>query len=301
MEYDIELYERLSNDAETFPDTECYSVHWLGGTGGAFLRSLVQLYIYNSSGKYFISKLSEYNNSHDSVLNGQDCFGFNWDPKCLAAIPHQGHIAWLPPRHKYIRPMNQKLPVIIQDHTEADYNTFWNRWPKGKILFPTARIQDQYEIAFNMYWKAFVQYYGPDDPNNIDIFKKLKESKPEIFEKYNHPADISVNDLIYHLFGSKEAFENYEPIISGFAEFYSDVGTVPEDKKDKVLRIPYYHLTRNPDYTMNLLSKFLGRETNDNVREFYYTYVENQNKLIQKHGPWLRERWPWNIPVSMET
>lgn len=297
MEFDGELLDRILKDTSTFPNTECYSVHWIGGTGGAFLRALVQMYIHNCPSSDFINKLSEYNNSHDSVVPEL----FNWDPKSFEGI-HQGHVEWLPARHRYIRPMDENMPVIIQDHTEADYNTFWKRWPRGKVLLISLRPVDGHEISFNMYWKAFVQYYGPEDPNNINTFKRLKETKPEIFEKYDHPADISANDLICHLFGSISNFENYEPPPDGMPSFYNEIGDVPEDKKDKVLRIPYYHLTRNHEYTMRLLSKFLGRETNDNVKEFYYTYIERQNKLIEKHGPWLREPGRlWSVPVPMET
>ena len=292
MDYNQRIIDEINADISTFPNTELFSIHWIGGSSGAFLRSLTQLYITVADHKSFIKNLSTYNNSHESVLPD----GFNWHPDSF--MTHQGYISWMPPRHRYVKPLNENLPVFVVDHIEAEYGNFWQRWPLGKILLVSVRSEDQYEIQFNMYWKAFVQYFDAKNPGNLEHWNVLKKDRHDIFEKYDHPADISNDDMLAYLFGSKNDFETVSrtPSPHEMQPFFSAKGNVPIGKEDKVLRVPYYNLVRTPEYTMELLSSFLGRPTSDGIKEFYYTYIERQNKLIAEHAPWFRdENKSWSI------
>jgi hypothetical protein len=283
------LLERILDD-RTYPDTEAYTLHWLGGSSGAFIGSLMTYYIWPDR-DYFL--LNRYGNSHDG-LDGDD---LNWlqDSYRGGGIPG-GHVEWMPVRHRYLRPRDPSQPILMHDHIPPDWSTLWQRWPRARAVVVSFRSSDTVEMSFNMYWKFFTQYYRPQEGGN-SWFLDMKQRRPEIFLKYDHPADISVEDLKQYLGGGTT--QTLPDTMLGSA--WGVQGDEPRDRQHLVLRIPYWRLTRQPEWVLQRLSEFLERPITDQAREFCDRYIANQNRMIAEKAPWLREPGNYaNQPMTDE-
>ena len=276
-------------DSRVYPDTEAYSLHWIGGSSGAFVGSLMTYYIWPDRENF---QLSSNNNSHDGLDGDQ----LNWDASSYqgGGIPG-GHHDWMPPKHRYLRPADPSKLILMHDHVPADWSTLWQRWPQARAVVVSYRSSDTVEMAFNMYWKFFAQYHEDNDQGNA-FMVWAKQERPEIFAAYDRPSDISVEDLRRYLWDGPADSEVIHDNTGG--TFWGIEGNEPEDRRHLVFRVPYWRITRDPEWVLAHMSEFLGRPTTDQAREFYLRYIENQNRLIAEKAPWLREAGAYNVPMT---
>ena len=280
-----ELVQGLLSDRRCFPDTEAVLLHWTGGTSGAFAASVISYFIWPDRPHI---QLSPCNNSHA----GLDSDLFNWDRTSYSHVPG-GYHPWLPPRHRFLQPLDPAQPILIPDHSEADWSALWQRWPRARAVVIAFRPSDTVETNFNMYWKFYVENHRPYNPGNA-WWLQMQEKFPDILAKYSHPADISVEDQRRLLEPAARHIQDHvDP------HFFGIQGTAPLEYQDRVWQLPYWRLTRDPDWVLHRMSQFLERPIPDAARVFYQQYLARQNQLIQKHAPWLREPGrPWNRPMQ---
>ena len=271
-------------DNRVFPEQEVYSLHWVGGTSGSFIGTLMSFYLWPTRRP---AELSKNNNSH----NGTNFALFNWDKLSYFFLP-TGHVSWLPPRHRYLRARDPNQPLLIFDHHPADWQYLWQRWPRARVIVISYRTCDAAEMNFNMYWKFFVENCN-FDPEGWWLTQKRTDA--QIFEKYNHPGEISQDDLASYL-GKDNLIGKIPDLNAG--TFWGIEGTAPEKYRDLVWRLPYWKITRDPEWVLQRMSQFLSKPTPDSAIEFYDRYIQGQNALIAKHAPWLREPGPWNQQIN---
>ena len=292
---DSEFLERIT--AGIFPDTECVTVNWVGGTGGAALTGLVAHFLYDNIKDY---SLSSEGNSH-AVLDEKT---FNW-----LETSHKGpgfpggHDPDFIGHQHYVQPADPDRPLLIHSHHETDYDRFFKRWPKGRIIKITTRFCDMFETKLNFIRKVNFQNWDP--VTSFEWWEDWKKVRPDLFSKYSSPLEVTVDDIRCHILNAvpgasvEECRNKYHHECRQTDYFeYGQIQAIPERYRPYVLDIPYYSFVRDPDWVLETLSTFLKRPITETGRQMYATYLEKQNAMIAEWGPWLREPGPWNLPLD---
>ena len=282
--------------SKIFPDTECITVNWVGGTSGAALTSLVGYFLYNDMPEY---RVSSEGNSHDSL--NQQCFNWLKSSHNGPGFPN-GHVTNFIGHQHYVEPADPNRPLLLFSHHETDYDKYFRRWPKGSIIKITTRFCDRHETLLNSIRKINYQNWNPK--TNYEWWEQWKLARPDLFLKYSSPLDVTVEDLRSYILNAPSGAtieelrkKNYQPNRQTDYFEYGQTESIPKQYQSRVLDIPYYNLVRNPEWVLETLSAFLNRPVNDAVKNAYQLYLDKHNSMISKWAPWLREEGPWNQPL----
>lgn len=162
---------------KTFPNTEAYAISYIPGTAGTFIGLLIAEF-HNMVKK---SEFSVHGHSHGSSVS--------WNQK-----PATDFVQTMLPSgqifSKFLEtePIDTSIPIILLEHYEIDSNVYFNRYPKGKILYIQADHSDRLLIEANFFFKVQVDSY-----HTIPYWHELwKKEAPIYFDNAETPYDSKV-------------------------------------------------------------------------------------------------------------
>lgn len=255
-----------------YPNTEAYLILYDPGAGGNFIRNLIANLFYQN--KFNISELGTANSfeyprniTKESIKKYVESGGKN-----LANIEF------------ILDPEDETLPLILNSHNhEFNYNSFFKKFPKGKIIFVTSELYDVPRLSVNQFFKIIQQFYNLEQtkviPNRQNMWRSCKKRFP-VLADVPTPIDAT-KDQLFSVFQNCKS----EPIMpKKINQNFIESITI---KKENYLVIPFRKLIQEPNWVLEELSILLNKSLNEHSKENYKKYLEMQNKIIQEYAPWI--------------
>lgn len=271
--------------AQFFPNTPTYLTLFYPGTAGHFISNL--LYCFYQPKEMFFS---DFGNAHNLDLYQ------NYETESLAKY------RFFTTRHLHgdkilsIIPKNECLPVFINAHNlQITYNSFFKKFPKGKIIFISHDDDDWDKIITNTFFKGVVDTRQEfiKDINGQIKWANLCKSFPFLMDKDINT--ISAEDFQYYLKHRKNQILKYINLVNNkILPSISPINWWGEKKimdlnlpQDKHIHLPYKKILGDKEYTLNLLADFSGHTISDILITNYQKYLDSQQKLYAKYAPHL--------------
>lgn len=242
---------------KTFPDTECYLINWLGGSGGGFLTCIVYSLLYDQP---FDIDLTEYGRAHNNISK-MDC---NWESTSRTSYFNNLHNV---PIYEIIEPKDTGNVTLLYDHQEPDLERLFFIYPRCKVISITLDKDLRPIVYGNLFLKG----------DNQDLFKQAKVVKPELFRTYSIPYDVPTDIF--------ESFMTEASTCISLPDIYNHDIQVEDKYKNKVFKIYYKDFLNKPKYILSLLNDITGRTVNDDFMGIYESYIQKQDWILKTKMP----------------
>ena len=253
----------------SYPNTETYLVNYSGGSCGAFIVTLLSLFVYNLEK----SEPSQYGNSH----SGMDYCTNLWESE--SSFTYHQRFYNKEAVHLHVNPANLNNPFILYDHLEPLWKLLFEKYPKCINILITYSKNEIPRLLGNVHFKFLCQYF--DNKNNVECWNNIRK-KHSYLEEFETPKDVP--ELLIQKFILHESEIYRIPII------YNDNLKLPELYKDKIIKLRMYDIIYNPEKVMNTLSSITNKPITDAIRETYKSYLDKQEELIKTKMPWLNDK-----------
>jgi hypothetical protein len=257
-----------------FPNTEAYLVFYDPGAGGNFIRNLI-------ANLYYQNQFSTSDSGAAHFIE----YPRNITKESLERyVMHMGNN--IGGMELVLEPEDENLPIILNSHNhEFNYNSYFRKFPKGKIIFVTCESCDIPRLSVNQFFKIIDQFYSfgkPDGKPKRQLMWANCRKRFSVLSNKQSPKDCSKEELSSIFLDCKD-----KPIFpKNFNEAFMSKLYL---NKNKYLTIPYKKLINDPKWVMEELSVFLNKPLNDHSKENYKKYLDAQNNLLNDYAPWILE------------
>lgn len=179
-------------------------------------------------------------------------------------------------------PIDKNKPFIIASHTfYFNFQNFYKKYPLTKSIFITITDKDLYRLKVNIYYKNFVPGIEVYNIKHCLITWAHYKKNYNFMKDKEKPSDITQDEL-KHIITNEINFN--KELFFPFKE-----GTAIGKNDPKIMRLPYRQLLNDPELTLKQISDFLDKPINDNVKQYYSSYLEAQTNFINKHAFWVSD------------
>jgi hypothetical protein len=246
------------------PDQPVYCVGYVGGSCGSFLTSLIATYLYTTT----CSNVESSGRAHENL----DPVLYNWRGGWIDGWT-VGRSQF--PPYQRVEPEVAGVPILLYEHDTPDFDLLFSRFPLAHYFVITCTREDQAQIMLNMYYKLICEEC---DKGN-DFEWQTQKTRNLHWDRYAGPRDVSVEDWRVWCLNSLEW--------ARLPEFYGEDFTVEAAYADRVHRIPMRKILKDSEWTLNIISEILGRETSEQSRDFILRYQQAQLDLVSSRAPWI--------------
>jgi hypothetical protein len=248
-----------------FPTTEAYAVSYVAGASGTFIMVLMANFLNILDNPVF----SKHGHVHDSEMDWNQAVNESFDP----ALLKDGQIF---SRFLETNPSNPETPILLSEHYPIDYDLFFEKYPKGKVLYiQVDPIKDRMILEANFYFKVQVDCY-----HSIPYWHTLWNSEKDMyFNGANTPHDSSItNEMIVRLLKDRAIMNNKRtssPLNLG------DIVDMPN-----VLTYSFNDILTNKEKTLDMISRLTNRPIPSSAHKIYDDYLKAQyliNNFLDEH------------------
>lgn len=239
----------------SFPHTNAYLILFPAGGSGNFILSMLGKFYYNSK-----LNLSDTGDAHKK--------GFTYNHESSSSNLWAKLVMTLKvPSFKIVNPNDETLPVFFIEHFISDFDIFFERYPKGKIIIITSTEKDILRMRVSAFIKSFLRNY------NKKVFNKnwedfLKKNKQFINKDPNKFTEKDYREMLI-LAGDNNQY---------YTEFQTD---------KEIYFLPYNKIITDMNYTLDLLSKVAEKPITEDIRNDYLSYLSKQEQTLTEYAPWL--------------
>jgi hypothetical protein len=241
-----------------FPDTEAYTVSYLPGTSGSFICMLIAEFT-NTLNQVEFSKNG---NAHVTRNGTNQVLDLNFDKTTLK----DGQLF---SRFLETNPENPELPIILTEHYVIDHDLFFEKYPKGKVLYiQIDPMKDRLLIEANFYFKVQVDSY-----HEIPYWHQLwQQESPTYFNGAKDPFDPSItSDMIQKLIMDRA---NKHQQVTDYPFKIGDMVDITN-----VTLIQFSDILSSKQTTLETISNLTNRPIPISAYAIYDQYIEAQKSI----------------------
>lgn len=243
-------------------EQEFYVILFRAGSSGRFIGNLVWGSIYPN--KYSFT-ISNYNSTHNQTP---------WASTYKFTVEHSMHL-W---RDKNLFEKIKLLsnPAMITAHSNFNFESFFSKFPYGKLIIITLTEDDKFEVNSNSLLKnGFENFKSPrmDYPDKIFIINRYKQKFKTEPTDGNFPDEFKKELLVPY-------FNSYSWTSSD--RYFINL-SVPDEYQSKILLLPYSQILNDKQKTLENISSFIKRNIPKNISDFYDRYIEGRKQLVEKY------------------
>lgn len=239
----------------SFPHTDAYLVLFPPGGSGHFIVSMLGNFVYNSK-----LNLSIRGDAHKkNFTHNYESYSSNLWAKLVMTLNV--------PSFKIINPNDETLPIFFNEHFVSNFDIFFERYPKGKIIIITSTEKDILRMRVSAFIKSFLRNYNNKVFNkNWEIF--LKNNQQFINKDPNKFTEKDYREML-NLVGDSNQY---------YTEFQTD---------KEIYFISYNKIISDMNYTLDLLSKVTEKPITEDMKNDYLHYLSKQEQTLKEYAPWI--------------
>lgn len=241
-----------------FPDTEAYAVSYIQATCGSFMCMLIAEF----TGTLESYQFSKNGNAHKTLVGTNQVDAEDFDRSMLA--PNK-----LMCRFLEKDPKDPTLPITLTEHHEVDYDLYFTKYPKGKILYiQIDPYKDRLLMEANFFFKVQV-----DSLHYMPYWVPMwHEESAKYFNGVESPNDPSITrDMIMRLL--RDRAEKHAPT-TGYPFIIGDVVEV-----DNVYTHSFMDILHDKQKTLEMVSRLTNRPIPESAHKVYDDYIKAQKPI----------------------
>ena len=243
---------------------EFYVILFRAGSSGRFIGNLIWGSLFPN--KYSLT-VSEYNSGHNQTM---------W------ATTYKTSEFPIPPWFWHSKSFFRNIelvsdPAMITIHSQINLDDFFIKFPFSKVIFITVKETDLPEVYANCMLKNGFEQFTSKNASTAEIVYIHNKYR----EKYNTKPVLTNFDDDF----MRETMKSYVDLLLKNSEKdrYFINESIPQKYSSNVLKLPYSEITNDKNTTLTNISNFIGKPIPNNVSNFYDTYLNGRQQLLERY------------------